>query len=59
MMVGPQSAEEITDKLLDTIEILEEHPLAGAEHPDMFLQKHGFGKLLCGDYVCVYKVIED
>lgn len=59
MMVGPLSAQKITGKLLDTIETLEEHPYAGSEHPDLFLQKQGYRKLVCGDYVCVYKVIVD
>jgi plasmid stabilization system protein ParE len=58
-MVGPQSAEKITDKLLDTIQILEEQPFSGSEHPDEILRKQNFRKLICGDYVCVYKVIEE
>lgn len=45
-MVGPYSAEKISDKLLNSIEILEENPLAGAEHPDLFLQKQGYRKLI-------------
>lgn len=57
-MVGPRSAEIITDKLLDTIQILEEQPFSGTEHPDKILRKQDFRKLICGDYVCVYKVIE-
>ena len=59
MMVGPQSAERITDKLLDTIMILEEYPLAGTQHSDTVLKKQGYRKLVCGDYVCVYKVIDE
>ena len=33
MKVGPQSAERITDQLLDTIDLLEEHPYMGPLHP--------------------------
>ena len=58
-MVGSQSAEKITDKLLDTIQILEDQPLSGTEHPDQMLRKQNFRKLICGDYVCIYKVIEE
>ena len=58
-MVGPKSAQKITDKLLGTIEKLKEYPLFGSEHPDEFLQKHGFRKLICGEYVCIYKLISD
>lgn len=58
-MVGPKSAQRITDKLLDSIEKLGDYPLSGAEHPDEFLQKQGFRKLVYGEYVCVYKLIVD
>lgn len=58
MLVGPKSAEEITDKLLDTIALLAEQPYMGALHPDPFLAGHQYRKLICGKYVCVYKVID-
>lgn len=58
-MVGTRSAEKITDKLLDTIGQLAEFPYMGAEHPDPVLARQQFRKLLCGEYVCVYKVIDD
>lgn len=57
LMVGPRSAEGITDRLLDTMIILEDHPYAGAQHPDPVLSRQGYRKLLYGDYVCVYRVI--
>jgi plasmid stabilization system protein ParE len=57
-MVGPGAAEKITDKLLDTIQTLEEHSFAGMEHPDNILSKQNYRKIICGDYICVYKVIE-
>jgi plasmid stabilization system protein ParE len=57
-MVGSQSASKITNKLLETIQILEEQPLAGTEHPDPLLNRQGFRKLVCDDYICIYKVIE-
>ena len=58
MLVGPKSAEEITDKLLDTIALLAEQPYLGALHPDPFLAQHQYRKLICGKYVCIYKVID-
>lgn len=58
-MVGPHSAEAITDKLLDTIGLLEANPYLGAQHPDSLLAQKEFRKILCKDYVCVYKVIAD
>lgn len=57
MLVGSRSAEEITDRLLDTISLLSEQPYMGALHPDAFLAQHQYRKLICGNYVCIYKVI--
>lgn len=59
LAVGPISAEKITDKLLDSIEKLDEYPLLGTEHSDPVLQKKGYRKLVCGEYICVYRLIED
>ena len=58
MLGGPKSAEEITDKLLDNIALLAEQPYMGALHPDPFLAEHQYRKLICGKYVCIYKVID-
>ncbi len=58
-MAGPQSAEKITDKLFDSMQILEEQPFLGAEHPDEILQKQKYRKIICGDYICVYKIINN
>jgi len=30
----------------------------GAQHPDPELARLEYRKVICGDYVCVYKVIE-
>ena len=57
-LVGPQSAEKITDQLLDTISMLEDHPLSGSDFSDPFFYTQGFRKLICGDYICIYKIIE-
>jgi len=57
-LVGAASAKKITDKLLDTKERLGDFPYMGAQHPDPELASREFRKVICGDYVCVYKVIE-
>ena len=57
LLVGPQSAQKITDKLLDTIALLASQPYMGALHPDSFLAQREYRKIICGNYVCVYKVI--
>ena len=51
MRVGPNSAEAITDKLLDTISLLADSPFLGTE-------RH-YRKLHCKDYVCIYRVVDD
>ena len=58
MKVGPQSAERITDQLLDTIDLLEERPYMGPLHPDPVLARNEYRKIICGNYICVYKVID-
>lgn len=55
-MAGAASAQRITDKLLDTLEKLGDFPYMGAQHPDPELAQGEFRKVICGDYVCVYKV---
>ena len=57
--VGPCSAEDITDKILDTIDLLVEMPYLGPLHQDPILCAAGFRKLLCGSYVCIYRIIGD
>ena len=57
-MVGSESAEKITDKLLDTILILQDQPFSRMRHPDDVLSKQNYRKTICEDYICVYKVIE-
>jgi len=59
LAVGPQSAEKITDKLLDAIGNLEEYPLMGTVHLDPVLQKEGYRKLVCGEYICIYRLIDE
>lgn len=55
--VGDCSAEAITDKILSCIENLADHPYLGAEHADVFLKNRGYRSLVCGEYICIYKVV--
>ena len=57
-MVGAASAERITDRILDTLEQLQDFPLMGVIHPDAALARMEYRKILCGDYVCIYRLIE-
>ena len=56
-MVGAASAQRITNKILDTLERLGSFPYMGAQHSDPELARRDFRKVICGDYVCVYKLI--
>lgn len=56
---GERVAEETTDEILDTIELLASTPLLGPLHHDPVLQQLGYRKLICGRYLCVYRVIDD
>ena len=56
--VGPQAAEAVTDRLLDTIALLDTAPCLGPLHHDPVLQSMGYRKLVCGRYVCVYRLVD-
>ena len=56
-MVGAASAQKITDRILDVLEKLEDFPLMGALHQDEVLARMEYRKVLCGDYICIYKLI--
>ena len=59
VLVGVKSAEKITDEILNSIENLKLNPLLGvAIEEDSFLFSQGYRKLICGKYLCFYRVIE-
>ena len=57
--VGSKSAKNFMKKILDTMRLLEETPLLGPLHHDSDLRRLGYRKLFCGEYICIYKVVED
>lgn len=57
-MVGAASAERITNQILDTVEHLEKYPYLGSLHPDPVLASMEYRRIVSGNYVCVYKVID-
>ena len=58
LSVGPKSAEAITNKLMGKIELLLEQPLMGALHSDEFLAMRQFRKMICGNYIIIYKLVD-
>lgn len=57
-MAGKSSAEKITNRILDYLEKLQSFPLIGSIHPDPVLSKMEYRKILCGDYICIYRLID-
>ena len=57
-MAGRQYAERITDKLIDTAETLGIFPYAGAIMPETELAKREYRRIVCENFVLVYKVID-
>lgn len=58
-MAGADSARRITDKLLDALELLTAHPLAGPVHPDPVLARYGYRKLVVDSHVAVYRPVDE
>ena len=57
--VGPESARKITAKVLDALERLEQFPLSCPLAPYKELAEQEYRVLVCGKYVCIYKLIGD
>ena len=56
-LVGPNSARNITNLILDTLSRLEIFPLSGHIPQDKELRNVGYRYVLAGKYICVYRVI--
>jgi len=58
-VVGSASARKITDKILDALSRLEDFPLSCPYAPDAELRDADYRMLVCGQYVCIYRLIGD
>lgn len=58
-LVGPISAQRITDKILDDIEMLKTSPYRGRACDEAILAAEHYRKLVIGNYLCFYRVIGD
>ena len=54
--VGVNSARKITEQILKAIERLELFPLSCPLAPYKELAEQGYRVLVCGKYVCIYKL---
>ena len=57
LVVGPNSARKITDKILNNLKRLESFPLSCPLVPYGELADQGYRMLICGKYICIYKLI--
>lgn len=58
-LVGPKSAREITERIYCALARLCDHPLMGVSFQDPELKKDGYRRLICGNYLCIYRLIGD
>ncbi len=53
---GVNSAQKITDKIINSLKNLEVNPYLGSVPKYSFLAKQGFRVLICGNYLCFYRI---
>ncbi len=58
-LVGSVSAEQITNKILDSIELLEDNPQMGRIIDNIILKNDGYRNLICGNFICIYRIINN
>ena len=57
-LVGPISAQKVTDHIYSAMENLETFPQLGVACKDKQLAALGYRMLICGNYLCIYRLIE-
>lgn len=57
-LVGVKSAQRITDKILNQLDLLSDNPFMGGIPKYQWLAEQGFRVLVCEKYLCFYKVSE-
>lgn len=55
--VGVNSSRKITDKILSSLDRLEQYPLSCPYAPDEELKLQEYRMLICGKFVCFYRLI--
>ena len=58
-LAGPNSARNITDRILAALANLELFPLSGPEARDRELRLQGYRYVIAGKYICLYRVIAE
>ena len=58
LTVGVNSAKKVTDKILESLQRLETFPLSCPLLPFEELALQGYRMLVCGKYICIYKLVD-
>jgi Plasmid stabilization system protein len=58
-LVGPQSARNITNRIYDSLARLQTTPYIGVDCANKPLGLPGYRMLICGNYLCIYRLIGD
>ncbi len=58
-LVGPDSAERITNRIHSAINHLSVSPEMGVKCKDKLLRLQGYHMLVCGNYLCFYRLVGD
>ena len=56
-LVGPISARKITERIYDALDKLTQYPSLGIACRDKQLAAEGYRMLICGNYLCFYRLI--
>lgn len=59
MLVGANSARKITNDIRNTLELLKTNPYLGRECKEYPFSDEGYRCLICGNYLCFYKIYND
>lgn len=59
LTVGARSAKKIIETILSAIGRLETFPLSGSYVLDIELRNQGYRMIICGKYLCIYRLIGD
>lgn len=59
LQFGIVSAKNVTDAILDSLEVLKEFPLSYHYVPDEQLKSEGYRKVISGKFVAIYRLIDD
>ena len=57
--VGSKYARRFAERVLSDVRQLSQFPELGVLRKDTLLGRYGFRALFIGQYVCVYKIVED